>query len=151
MPLATGFLVDPIESRQQIEALLDLLPAMYAENPYGEVAIGAVVKGVLTGLVSRGVRWTCLRGRHFNACRTGPFADNARWPIEHFRERAPDHWTRQAQGSRRSLDLRYRQGATTIRSWGPLLAEYSRRTLGSRRWRQFIPVPREVHGYCFNR
>jgi hypothetical protein len=29
-----------------------MLPGMYAENPYGEVAIGAVVKGVLSALVS---------------------------------------------------------------------------------------------------
>ena len=38
--------------RKQIETLLDMLPGMYAENPHGEVAIGAVVKGMLSALVS---------------------------------------------------------------------------------------------------
>ncbi len=54
VPLVNGFLVDPIESRQQIESLLDILPSMFAENPYGEVAVGAVVKGVLSALVGLG-------------------------------------------------------------------------------------------------
>jgi protein transport protein SEC24 len=53
IPLASGFLVDPLESRSQVEALLDILPRISAERPDGNrVAAGSAVKGALAGLVS---------------------------------------------------------------------------------------------------
>lgn len=73
LPLARGFLVEPMQSksvrkpliilhdlayhcvlRTQILGLLDLLPRLYQETQYGEVALGAAVKGALAGLVSLG-------------------------------------------------------------------------------------------------
>lgn len=36
-----------------MEGLLDLIPRLYAETPCSEVAFGAVVKALLSGLVSR--------------------------------------------------------------------------------------------------
>lgn len=39
-------------SRTQIIGLLELLPRLYQETQYGEVALGAAVKGALAGLVS---------------------------------------------------------------------------------------------------
>ncbi|TXT05981.1 hypothetical protein VHUM_03742 [Vanrija humicola] len=50
-PLAGGFLVDPAESRTQVEALLTLIPDMYERQPDGTAcAIGAAIKGSLDGL-----------------------------------------------------------------------------------------------------
>lgn len=69
LPLARGFLVDSMQSkyveallsvpamlahtylRAQITGLLELLPRLYQETQYGEVALGAAVKGALAGLV----------------------------------------------------------------------------------------------------
>jgi hypothetical protein len=73
VPLHKGFLVDPVQSRSvqsvlpclvavqrtqricfyrnQIEKVLELIPKMYADTPCTEVALGALVKGVLSGLV----------------------------------------------------------------------------------------------------
>ncbi|KAK4685909.1 protein transport protein SEC24, partial [Tremellales sp. Uapishka_1] len=51
VPLTTGFLVDPIESRSQVESLLEMLPGMTEANPDGNrVAAGAAIKGALAGL-----------------------------------------------------------------------------------------------------
>ncbi|WVF67842.1 hypothetical protein IAT40_002603 [Kwoniella sp. CBS 6097] len=51
IPFTTGFLVDPVESRTQIEALLDLLPTMAERGMEGNrVAAGSAVKGALAGL-----------------------------------------------------------------------------------------------------
>jgi hypothetical protein len=53
IPLAGGCLVDPLESRSQVEALLNMLPRISAEKPDGDrVAAGSAVKGALAGLVS---------------------------------------------------------------------------------------------------
>ena len=43
------------DTRKQVEGLLDLIPRMYAETPCSEVALGAVVKALLSGLVSPSV------------------------------------------------------------------------------------------------
>ena len=51
VPLASGFLVDPIESRSQVESLLNMLPDMMENRPDGSrVAAGSAIKGALAGL-----------------------------------------------------------------------------------------------------
>lgn len=53
VPLANGFLVDPLESRSQVELLLDKLPGIAESQQDGNrVAAGSAVKGALAGLVS---------------------------------------------------------------------------------------------------
>lgn len=54
VPLANGLLVDPRQSRRQIESLLDLLPTMYAENASGDIAVGAMLRGGLEALSKEG-------------------------------------------------------------------------------------------------
>ncbi|WRT70883.1 uncharacterized protein IL334_007882 [Kwoniella shivajii] len=55
IPFTSGFLVDPIESRTQIEALLNLLPSMAERGVEGNrVAAGSAVKGALAGLRMQG-------------------------------------------------------------------------------------------------
>ncbi|KAJ9121491.1 hypothetical protein QFC22_002107 [Naganishia vaughanmartiniae] len=54
LPLARGFLVDPKQSKSQIMDLLETLPRLYQETQYGEVAMGAAVKGALAGLYGCG-------------------------------------------------------------------------------------------------
>ncbi|OCF56260.1 protein transporter SEC24 [Kwoniella mangroviensis CBS 10435] len=55
VPFTTGFLVDPIESRTQIEAVLDLLPTIAERGGEGNrVAAGSAVKGALAGLRMQG-------------------------------------------------------------------------------------------------
>ncbi|WVW80627.1 hypothetical protein I302_102613 [Kwoniella bestiolae CBS 10118] len=55
IPFTTGFLVDPTESRSQIEAVLDLLPAIAERGGEGNrVAAGSAVKGALAGLRMQG-------------------------------------------------------------------------------------------------
>lgn len=52
IPLANGFLVDPLESRSQVEMLLDRLPGMAENQPDGNrIAAGSAIKGALAGLV----------------------------------------------------------------------------------------------------
>ena len=54
IPLASGFLVDPLLCRKQVEGLLDMLPTMMEEQFEGNrVAAGSAVKGALAGLVSK--------------------------------------------------------------------------------------------------
>lgn len=54
-PLIGGFLVDPVESRTQVEALLTMLPDLYERQPDGTAcAIGAAVQGALHGLKNCG-------------------------------------------------------------------------------------------------
>lgn len=54
-PLASGFLVDPLATRANIESLLTLIPNMYEAQPDGpSCAIGAAIKGALAGLRSYG-------------------------------------------------------------------------------------------------
>ncbi|WVR08759.1 hypothetical protein IAU60_005817 [Kwoniella sp. DSM 27419] len=51
IPFTHGFLVDPIESRTQIETLLDLLPTIAERGSEGNrVAAGSALKGALAGL-----------------------------------------------------------------------------------------------------
>ncbi|KAK8850698.1 hypothetical protein IAR55_004618 [Kwoniella newhampshirensis] len=51
IPFTQGFLVDPSASRTQVEALLDLLPAIAERGGEGNrVAAGSAVKGALAGL-----------------------------------------------------------------------------------------------------
>ncbi|KAI9633449.1 uncharacterized protein MKK02DRAFT_38103 [Dioszegia hungarica] len=51
VPLRDGFLVDPVESRSQIEGLLNMLPDMMErQSDGGRCAIGAAIKGALAGL-----------------------------------------------------------------------------------------------------
>ena len=54
IPIASSsFLVDPVESRTQVEALLNKIPEMMEQQPDGNrVAAGSAVKGALSGLVS---------------------------------------------------------------------------------------------------
>ncbi|WWC65029.1 uncharacterized protein I303_107643 [Kwoniella dejecticola CBS 10117] len=55
IPFISGFLVDPFESRTQIEALLDLLPTIAERGQEGSrVAAGSAVKGALAGLRMQG-------------------------------------------------------------------------------------------------
>ncbi|KAL7423034.1 COPII coat Sec23p-Sfb3p heterodimer component [Cryptotrichosporon argae] len=50
-PLATGFLVDAVEARANIESLLDMLPGLLERQPDGNrCAIGAALNGTLSGL-----------------------------------------------------------------------------------------------------
>ena len=54
VPMASGFLVDPVQAKSQINTLLDMLPGMMEVQPDGNrCAVGAAVKGALIGLVSR--------------------------------------------------------------------------------------------------
>ena len=46
------FLVDPYESRQVIESLLDSIPTIFANNSIAEPALGAVVETCYEALVS---------------------------------------------------------------------------------------------------
>lgn len=53
IPFTAGFLVDPQESRAQIERLLELLPNLAEQGREGgRVAAGSAVVGALAGLVS---------------------------------------------------------------------------------------------------
>lgn len=53
VPLASGFLADPAESKSQVETLLDMLPRMYEiEHQGNRVAAGSAIRGALEGLVS---------------------------------------------------------------------------------------------------
>ncbi|KAJ1930728.1 COPII coat Sec23p-Sfb3p heterodimer component [Tieghemiomyces parasiticus] len=54
VPLHHGFLVDPQESREVIEALLDGLPTMFEANRTAESALGAVVQACQNALAKRG-------------------------------------------------------------------------------------------------
>ncbi|CAG8538284.1 12091_t:CDS:10 [Funneliformis mosseae] len=54
VPLNSGLLVDPIESRTVIEALLESLPMMFAENKVIEPVLGAVVEAAHMALNSNG-------------------------------------------------------------------------------------------------
>ncbi|RKP40087.1 hypothetical protein BJ085DRAFT_13704 [Dimargaris cristalligena] len=54
VPMHHGFLVDPQESREVIEALLDGLPEMFAANRVAESALGAVVQACQTALAKVG-------------------------------------------------------------------------------------------------
>ncbi|CAG8719921.1 5381_t:CDS:2, partial [Racocetra fulgida] len=54
VPLSSGLLVDPTQSRLVIEGLLDSLPAMFAENKIIEPVLGAVVKAVHMALNETG-------------------------------------------------------------------------------------------------
>ena len=52
VPLGSeAMLVDPIESRSIIEALLDLIPVMFGENQIIESALGGPVQAALMSLV----------------------------------------------------------------------------------------------------
>ena len=55
LPLESGFLVNPVESRPQIETLLDNLPAMFSSNNIStDACLGAAVKAVQLGLKKSG-------------------------------------------------------------------------------------------------
>ncbi|KAI9183872.1 COPII coat Sec23p-Sfb3p heterodimer component [Blastocladiella emersonii ATCC 22665] len=56
VPLSTGFLVDPFESRPVIESFLDALPTLFRENRAAESAFGAVAQAVVNYLEDRGGR-----------------------------------------------------------------------------------------------
>ena len=51
IPLSHGFLVSPVESRTQIESLLDNLPNLVGSNRSSEACLGSAVKAVSMGLV----------------------------------------------------------------------------------------------------
>ncbi|KAF9927569.1 COPII coat Sec23p-Sfb3p heterodimer component, partial [Linnemannia zychae] len=54
VPLSDGFLVNPETSKPIIEALLDTIPQLFAENKVTEPVIGAVVQAVRMALENRG-------------------------------------------------------------------------------------------------
>ncbi|CAG8524509.1 10789_t:CDS:10 [Ambispora leptoticha] len=54
VPLHSGLLVDPIESREVIKGLLNSLPTMFAENKTSESVLGSVVKASLAALNETG-------------------------------------------------------------------------------------------------
>ncbi|GES88569.1 Sec23/Sec24 family protein [Rhizophagus clarus] len=54
VPLNSGFLVDPIESKAVIEGLLESLPTMFAENKAIESVLGAVVEAAHMALNTTG-------------------------------------------------------------------------------------------------
>ncbi|KAJ2162373.1 COPII coat Sec23p-Sfb3p heterodimer component [Coemansia sp. RSA 552] len=54
VPINEGFAVDPIESRDIIEGLLDSLSAMFSQNRTAEPVLGAVVQAVHEALRGRG-------------------------------------------------------------------------------------------------
>ena len=56
VPLSDGFLVDPRESRDQIEGLLDQLPHMFSQNRTADPAYGAAITAVQLALKDRGGR-----------------------------------------------------------------------------------------------
>ncbi|KAL7753856.1 COPII coat Sec23p-Sfb3p heterodimer component [Sorochytrium milnesiophthora] len=60
VPLSTGFLVDPNESREAVEALLTALPTMFTENRTAEGCIGAVTQAVVEALKESGGRLVLL-------------------------------------------------------------------------------------------
>lgn len=51
VPLSDGFFVDPVESRQAIEALLDSLPALAEANQIVEAALGAPLQAAAMAMV----------------------------------------------------------------------------------------------------
>ncbi|KAF9996349.1 COPII coat Sec23p-Sfb3p heterodimer component [Modicella reniformis] len=54
VPLGDGFLVNPETSQAIVEAMLDMLPQLFAENKTAEPVIGAVVQAVRLALEKRG-------------------------------------------------------------------------------------------------
>ncbi|KAG9304124.1 hypothetical protein G9A89_019686 [Geosiphon pyriformis] len=54
VPLHAGLLVDPVESRDVIEGLLESLPGMFAENKINESVLGAAVKAIHASLSETG-------------------------------------------------------------------------------------------------
>lgn len=56
MPLSTGFLVNPVESRTVIEALLDQLPQIFSQTRTAESCLGAATQAALKSLTGQGGR-----------------------------------------------------------------------------------------------
>jgi protein transport protein SEC24 len=54
MPLSSGFLVDPIASKNVIENLLDTIPTLFASNRIAEPAMGAAVLTAFEALKETG-------------------------------------------------------------------------------------------------
>lgn len=126
-----------MQCRKQITGLLELLPRLYQETQYGEVALGAAVKGALAGLVSymppvsRYLAHTLLVWLRRSNLRLLVFsAELGSWS---------------PQVARGSVAVRYGQGKITLLAINTVLAEYGRGT--GRGWRgsEHVPVPGAVH------
>ncbi|ORZ38983.1 hypothetical protein BCR44DRAFT_124149 [Catenaria anguillulae PL171] len=71
VPISTGFLVDPFESRPAIESFLDALPTLFTENRYADAVLGSVVHSLVAHLKDRGGRLLLF---HTSLPTTGPGA-----------------------------------------------------------------------------
>jgi hypothetical protein len=131
-------------SRTQIIGLLELLPRLYQETQYGEVALGAAVKGALAGLVS--LRHSASRLSLTLMFSVWLWRTTLHLPLVATKLGS---WSFEVAG--RSPPVWHGQGKIALLSRNTVLAEYSRGTSRGRRGGKYVLIPRAVHRCCFRR